>query len=388
MIKIFNFMQASIASFEVSRLPPLTESDEQELTTRLDFELGQLLPMLGPLFGLIVLSFALWDYFIDPAQLLTTFSIRTACVLAGSLAYIETRLPWSPIQRFAWIYWTHVSAIIICTLVLNDGFLYGLTAITMCVFFISVVTLRVQTFLFVLSVPTLVFILLSAISMPMFSFLNSLMFYFLSIALAFASMMMIRSFRLRAFLLEKTLLHACRHDGLTGACNRQYMSELASREISLAKRHGRPLAAAMLDIDNFKHINDTYGHEIGDQAIQALVKTCSQALRASDYFARIGGEEFACLLPDADEAEALLCAERLRHAIEAIRIATPLGELKFTASFGVAMLSPGCADWNALLSRADAAMYTAKNAGRNQTVLARTDHDAAPFPIGVEQKYG
>jgi len=135
---------------------------------------------------------------------------------------------------------------------LKDGFFYGLAGIASCVFTVSVVTLHVRTFLLILSVPSLLLIALSAASMPLFGFINNLILYLFSVSLACIIMLMIRSFRQKAFLLEKELLHIARHDSLTGACSRGYLIELAEREVALAKRHGRALAVAMLDIDHFK----------------------------------------------------------------------------------------------------------------------------------------
>ncbi|HZV66850.1 MAG TPA: GGDEF domain-containing protein [Telluria sp.] len=105
-------------------------------------------------------------------------------------------------------------------------------------------------------------------------------------------------------------MHDARHDGLTGACSRGYLTELVERELGLARRYGRPLSVAMLDIDYFKRINDTYGHACGDRALQRLVEACVGTLRAIDHFGRVGGEEFVCVLPETGAADALVWAER------------------------------------------------------------------------------
>jgi diguanylate cyclase (GGDEF)-like protein len=205
---------------------------------------------------------------------------------------------------------------------------------------------------------------------PSFLLWNSLIQYGFAVGLAFMLMLILRLFRQRAFLLEKKLLHASRHDSLTGAYSRGYLIELAEREIAYAKRHDHPLAVAMLDIDRFKQINDNYGHRIGDDVIKRLVATCKANLREIDHFGRIGGEEFVCVLPETDESEAMKCAERLRQSIESVRIDTQRGPLQFTVSIGIAMLSPKHMNWNALLNDADIAMYGAKRDGRNRSVLS------------------
>jgi len=373
--------QEPMNPFERSPLRQLSTEDEAELVAQHDADIQQMLPLLGPLFGLGVILFNLWDYWVDPAHALTALAVRVGLVLAGSIAYQHTRLPWSAIQRWGYIYWTHSAAIIVSQFVLKDGFLHGLTGIAVCVFTLSVVALQVRTFLLILSVPSLLFAALGASRMPAFNFFNSMTLYLLSVGLACILMLVIRSFRIKTFSSEKELLRISRHDSLTGAFNRGYLTELAEREVALAVRHGRALAVAMLDIDNFKRINDTYGHDTGDEVIRRLVKTCSGNLREIDHFGRIGGEEFACVLPETGAAEALVCAERLLRGVEAIRIETSQGQLQFTISIGVAVLDVTHADWNALLKEADNALYRAKRAGRNRVVLATPEPVIAPRVI-------
>jgi diguanylate cyclase (GGDEF)-like protein len=364
-------------SFALSLLRPLPEEAERELAAQHDSEIGQLLPMMGPLFGLGVLLFSVWDSMIDPQHAWLALAVRLLLVLAGAVAYFPGRIHWTPIQRWGVIYATHASAIILCEFLLTDGFLYGLAGIAACVFAVPVATLRARTFLLILAIPTLLFVVLSAASMTRLGFVNNLMLYFFSVSLAYFLMLAIRSFRQKAFLFEKELLHVSRHDSLTGACNRRYLTELAEREIALARRHQRALAVAMLDIDHFKFVNDTYGHDIGDRVLKLLVNACVDNLRMIDHIGRIGGEEFVCILPETGEAEALLCAERLRRAIEALRVETPQGFMQFTVSIGVALLRPDHADWSAVLKDADTALYCAKREGRNQVVLAAS-HLAQP----------
>ncbi|MGZ3158633.1 MAG: GGDEF domain-containing protein [Burkholderiaceae bacterium] len=368
-----------MTSAKLFQLRSLSEQDESALIAQHGAELLSMLPVLGPLFGLAVALFGVWDYLIDPNHAAITLALRVLLILAGSLGYWQTRLPWTPVQRYGYIYWTHASAIIICEFLLKDGFIFGLAGIVACVFTVSIATLRVRTFLLILSVPTALFIILSAISLPPLSFINNLILYFFALGLACMLMLVIRSFRQKAFLLEKELLHISRHDSLTGCCNRRYLTELAEREVALSKRHGRTLAVIMLDIDHFKQINDTYGHHIGDNVIKQLVKTCTENLREIDHFGRLGGEEFVCVLPEADEAEAMGCADRLRRAIEALLVETPQGPIRFTISSGVAVLEMKHVNWEALLKDADAAMYRAKREGRNRVVLSPLTDDKRTF---------
>jgi diguanylate cyclase (GGDEF)-like protein len=333
--------------------------------------LATLLPLLGPLFGLSVLAFAAWDWMVDPQQAPLTLLVRVALVAVGAVAYRAGALPWSAAQRCGFIYWTHASAIILCAFLLRDGLLYGLAGIAASVVAVCAVTLRLRTFVWNVSVPSILFVLLvAAADIGRLAMLNSLILYACSLGLAATLMVVIRSFRQKAFLLERELLRLTRHDAMTGAINRAYLGELAEREVAMARRHGRALAIAMLDIDRFKSVNDTYGHAVGDAVICALVDTCHARLRAIDYFGRLGGEEFVCVFPDTGASEALQCAERLRNAVAGLTVATPQGPLHFTISIGVAILTPRHGDWTELLKDADMAMYRAKQEGRNRVILA------------------
>jgi diguanylate cyclase (GGDEF)-like protein len=164
------------------------------------------------------------------------------------------------------------------------------------------------------------------------------------------------------------------HDQLTGAWSRRLIFERVDHLVSAYQRHGNQAAIIMFDLDHFKRINDTHGHATGDQALRETVKAVSAQLRDGDMLGRIGGEEFLVLLPMADQASALLLAQRLRQTLVDITLTDSAGgPVPLTASFGVAELGAGqsAADWT---RRADAALYEAKAAGRN-TVFAA---DAQP----------
>jgi diguanylate cyclase (GGDEF)-like protein len=154
-------------------------------------------------------------------------------------------------------------------------------------------------------------------------------------------------------------------DGLTGVLNRRRLLEISEREFQRALRYQHPLAALMIDLDNFKIINDTFGHPMGDQALIALAQSCQKQLRSSDLFGRYGGEEFLALLPETPHEKAMEVAERLRQKIEKIAIQTEKGLIQFTASIGVATLT-GETELDALIINSDDALYRAKAKGRNQ----------------------
>jgi diguanylate cyclase (GGDEF)-like protein len=130
-------------------------------------------------------------------------------------------------------------------------------------------------------------------------------------------------------------------------------------------RNARLLAVIMLDIDNFKQVNDNYSHTAGDQVLQALALLCQENLREADIIGRYGGEEFAILLTETDEDGAYLVAQRLRQSVAETPITTQHGEVSITVSVGIACNLGDNSNLAVLLDMADTAMYEAKRAGRN-----------------------
>jgi diguanylate cyclase (GGDEF)-like protein len=348
----------------------LPEQDERTLAAQHDSALGQMLPMLGPFFGAAVILFVVWDYLVAPPFVVLTGPVRVALVLVGALAYRQRRWPWSALQRCGFVYATHASAMVISAALLPNGLLLGLAGIAASVFLVSLVALQLATFVRILLVPSLLLLVLGALSMPPYALLNALFLYLFAALLAAGIMLVVGAFRRQAFLAQKRLLHSARHDSLSGAANRAYLTELGNREIALARRHKHPMAAAMIDIDHFKRVNDVYGHAVGDIVIRQLVKTCTGNLREGDLFGRFGGEEFVCVMPQTDASDALACTERMRRSIEDLHLDTERGSLRFTISAGVAVLDPDHDGWDGLLKQADEALYQAKETGRNRTVLA------------------
>jgi len=165
--------------------------------------------------------------------------------------------------------------------------------------------------------------------------------------------------------LQKELEYQSNTDVLTGLLNRRALQNAAALAIAQAHRSGSPLTLLLLDLDHFKEINDRYGHEAGDAALGMIARCLTSSLRSSDLIARIGGEEFVALLPETDEPQAMLTAERIRCGIENL---TPhlRRDMPLSASFGVTCLLPEDITLEQLLSRADQALYQAKKSGRNR----------------------
>ena len=167
-------------------------------------------------------------------------------------------------------------------------------------------------------------------------------------------------------------------DALSGLYNRRAWHEKLEQEWVRALRYGNPPAVIMLDIDNFKLVNDRYGHQAGDDLLCAVAEALREDLRASDVIGRLGGDEFAVLLPEAGEEEAALVAEKMRAAIAGRSFAIYTEPLSMTISAGVATAARRLVrDPRDLLRLADRALYDAKAAGRNCVVVAR-EADAAP----------
>lgn len=157
-------------------------------------------------------------------------------------------------------------------------------------------------------------------------------------------------------------------DSLTGAFSRRAFRDEAARASALASRHGHNLSLIMFDLDQFKSINDKNGHQVGDRVLKACVRAVQGALRKADSVGRIGGEEFAILLPHTNRDDATVVAEKVRQAIASVDIQGTRGPIPISASFGIAALPRNACDIDELLRRADTAMYEAKQSGRNRCV--------------------
>jgi len=170
--------------------------------------------------------------------------------------------------------------------------------------------------------------------------------------------------------MERQLINMALFDSLTGSLSRPAFLEQSNKEITHAKRYHRPLSVMMIDIDHFKNINDNYGHAAGDNVLQIFVEAIQEVIRTTDFLGRVGGEEFALLLPDTSLKSACHLAERVRERINKYPYLAGEMLIEVTASLGVAELQESDSDIKALLNRADEALYKAKQTGRNKVTMA------------------
>jgi len=170
-------------------------------------------------------------------------------------------------------------------------------------------------------------------------------------------------------------------DGLTGLDNAACILERCERELSRARRYGQPLSCLLIDIDNFKAVNDSYGHPVGNEVLRGLAQLLRQSVRGSDAVGRYGGEEFLLLLPQTDQSGAMALGERLRRTIEKHSFKVGLAVVRVTVSIGVATFpSRGVMGRETLFLAVDRAVYRAKSLGRNQ--VACLEQENGPLDEG------
>jgi diguanylate cyclase len=174
--------------------------------------------------------------------------------------------------------------------------------------------------------------------------------------------------------IQNTLHRLTITDELTGAFNRRHAFSVANALFRAAQREPRPFSVAILDIDHFKRVNDTYGHAAGDMALRTLSQTVQELVSSQQLgdatFARVGGEEFILVLPSMDRREAMDACERVRHAVEQQPFVSTSATFHATVSIGVAQLGENDSSFDVMFSNADRALYQAKAGGRNRVCVA------------------
>jgi diguanylate cyclase (GGDEF)-like protein/PAS domain S-box-containing protein len=179
---------------------------------------------------------------------------------------------------------------------------------------------------------------------------------------------------------EAELMRLASRDTLTGLANRRQFFDLADAALAQTRRYGSPLTVALMDLDHFKQINDTHGHAAGDAVLTAFAEVLRESLRDSDTAARIGGEEFAVLLSNTPQDEALHALERVRASLEQRLIEAGASAIRATVSIGAVQWRPEHHGIDAMLAQADEALYAAKRLGRNRVHVHRHDLDPGSTP--------
>ncbi len=320
----------------------------------------------------LLASFAIWDELIAPGSARLTLPIR---IVPAMLGLLMVGLSFRPALRrylFAGLeifVCVAIAALAMVLTLLPEGFLYGLTGLFVVPMVVPAFAPTVASVMRVLLWLILVTqVGLFAQPLPAKVILNAestlLLVCGFSGMLGFLSVLA----RQREFRLERSLYQQAITDSLTGLFNRRHFLDRAASDIRRAQRHGRPLAAMLLDIDHFKQVNDRFGHDVGDMVIQATARTLKQQLRDGDVIARVGGEEFAVLLPDTPADQLLTLAERLRAAIADSPLEAQ-DAVCWTVSIGCAVLTPDISRIEALLKLCDQRLYHAKQLGRDRVVF-------------------
>lgn len=172
---------------------------------------------------------------------------------------------------------------------------------------------------------------------------------------------------------ERRLRELATTDALTGLANRRHFYELLENELHRVERYGLNMALIMFDVDHFKKINDTKGHDAGDDVLRALSALAREVFREVDVVGRVGGEEFCVMLPETDADAGLQVATRFRIHVEQMSVSTAEGEVRLTVSLGLAVARGGAVEVDQLMKRADTALYRAKEGGRNRVELAEDE---------------
>jgi diguanylate cyclase (GGDEF)-like protein len=250
----------------------------------------------------------------------------------------------------------------------KTGFIWSVLLISISYFLMETRTANIFSFLYTFILGfTAILHLAGIISLPY----NHLVY--LTIFISIFTILYVGNSVIKETVKNLTLLHkAANYDSLTGVCNRKKLVEILKKELYRAKRYNRPLSVLLLDIDDFKKINDTYGHNFGDNVLKDFAKIIRMSIRATDYIGRWGGEEFIVLLPETDKKNAVAVAEKIRTLTE--NYFEEVYEKKITVSIGLAdfrNLNKENIDYliSELIEMADRALYKAKKTGKNKVVM-------------------
>jgi diguanylate cyclase (GGDEF)-like protein len=363
--------------------PPYKEKLYQTRQNERALPAARLALMLAPV---VCLAFGFWDYRLDPTALSQTLPLRTIfsffCIAIWAGTFFEPFCNHlSSVLSFTAVI-ASISLVSILRL-LPDGMLYGLAGFT----YPQIVLMIIPDTRYTLFNGLILLVLINFYSM-LYHIPSDVLFNCNSMLACLSVLTFILAYtnetRARQlFELEVKLGNEAATDELSGALNRRYFTKVTRLEIERSRRYDHSLTLLILDVDHFKKVNDTYGHFIGDETIQAVADICKNCLRTVDILGRIGGEEFAVLLPETDTRAGLLAAERLRLALSRAQLRTSDPEIlthSITVSIGLAT----CASEDTIdtiMKRADTALYQAKARGRNRVEACELPNICVPVPI-------
>ncbi|WP_161783180.1 diguanylate cyclase [Massilia sp. BSC265] len=335
------------------------------LQQRAEADLTHFLPRLGPVLAILLVVYSVWDLSLDPAHALQSGTTRVVFAGLAAFAFWPIIPNWSAHHRAAWAHWMLSGGVILASAQLDGGLVHGIGGIIIGLFLVPFIANGTANFVLVITPPALLFLLCMAMRCTLPEFVRGALLYGSAAAVAFVQMRIALLLRHQAMSVEAKLIWDATHDPLTNLHNRAWLMQEAARAFSTARRYRTNLAFAMLDIDHFKRVNDTYGHQTGDQVLKAVAQAVQDSLRETDRCGRLGGEEFFCIFPHASQEAAWQCAERIRQAVAAAEVAEGDATVQVTISIGLAHMSDVHLGWEDLLKRADEALYKAKAAGRN-----------------------
>ena len=334
---------------------------------RAEADLAHFLPRFGPMLAVLLVVYSIWDLSLDPAHALQSGVTRMVFAVLAAFAFWPIIPSWSAHHRAAWAHWMLSSGVILSSVQLDGGLVHGMGGIIIGLFLVPFLANGTANFVLVIAPPALLFLLCSAMRGTLPEFARGALLYGSAVVVAFVQMRIALLLRHKAVSIERKLIWDATHDPLTNLHNRAWLMQEAAQAFSTARRYRTELVFAMLDIDHFKRVNDTYGHQTGDHVLKAVARAVEGALRETDCFGRLGGEEFFCIFPHTSQDAAWQCAERIRQAVAAAKVTAGNATVQVTISIGLAHMADGHASWEDLLKAADEALYKAKEAGRNCT---------------------
>jgi diguanylate cyclase (GGDEF)-like protein len=371
-------MTAVAAAGAPGAFPPIDEAQFRAYRMRAIYSTNL---VTYPFVAFVLVMFNGWDWYLDAAnapQALLIRLIGALLVLAGGYAQRRSaRESLSPMIAKLRLLATS-TAIAGALAVLDRGFVYGLAGLVTAMLGSSFVAIdRRDVWALYLPPIAIALVIMGAGNVPRFDFINAAVFLGLTLAVGWLLAAVMEIGARRTFQLEQALHRESRTDALTGAHNRRALEELGIAAMAQARERAEPLSVLLVDIDEFKQINDTHGHDVGDAVLQAIAQRAGRLFGADSAFGRWGGEEFLGILPGANSASAARLAETLRAAVAEIEILAGDAHVRPRVSVGVAtwleappISVPENARWTMLVKRADDAMYRAKFDGRNRVVVS------------------